>query len=286
MKNRITIMVCSKDRHSEVSLLLQSLRTQSHKDWDLLLLDDSSGSPIANCRFLALIINMIRLEGHGVKLIRNEKSYGVCAARNKLIDEDIFNNPLSCRIDDDVLVEPGYLERLVKVIEKGYDIASGITPLAGQPTIEREVRFVGPIINKHAFNDKGELVLQNDDCGFGFLEEATLPTHQFRSCAIIKNEIYKKVRYKSGLSYVGFREEGFFSFMAIINKFKIGVDVKAKVFHLVAPSGGVRDKPQEYQQRVQLDDNTFKKWCKKMYDKHGDFLKLYEEEVFKNDNKN
>ena len=98
---RTTIHVTSKDRHSELALLIQSLRTQTNKDWDIMILDDASGTPVTACHFLMSLLNRIKLEGHCVQLIRNEMSYGVCRARQLLIDKDEFNNPLTCRLDDD-----------------------------------------------------------------------------------------------------------------------------------------------------------------------------------------
>lgn len=269
---RISIHVCTRDRHSEVSLLIQSLRTQSYQAWDLLLLDDASGTPITNCQFLMYLINRIKIEGHKVKVLRNDISNGVCAARNRCIEEDDFDDEYVCRLDDDVIIERNYLEDLKEVLYAGYDIASGVTPQMEQPEFEREVVHVGPIINKHAFDGEGNLIQNNDDCGLSYSSEEVLPTHQFRS-----NALYKKIVTDSGIRYpkhltpVGFREEGWFSVQALLKGFKIGVNTGAKAYHFRCPSGGTRR--QDYAQCVQLDDETFRKWMKEMFLKHGDFLK-------------
>ena len=39
----VDIMVCNKDRHAELGLLLQSLRTQSFQNWDVFVLDERDG---------------------------------------------------------------------------------------------------------------------------------------------------------------------------------------------------------------------------------------------------
>ena len=271
MKNRITIHIATKDRHTELALVLQSLRTQTNQNWDLVILDDASGTPTTNAYFLNGILNRLKLENHKIKMIRNNISFGCCSARNKCIKEDNFGNPFTLRFDDDILPAPDYIEKLMDVIDAGYDMASGVIPQFDVPEIKREIKFVGDVINKHEFNKEGVLIKQTDDCGYCYIEDAILPTHQFRTNCLYKSEINSKVKYPDNLTTVAFREEGFFSFGALIEGYRIGVNTAAVCYHLSCPSGGNRR--QDYIQCVQLDDETFKKWCKMKFDKHGDFLK-------------
>jgi len=277
MNDRITVQMTSRDRHSEVALAIQSLRTQTYQNWDLILQDDASGTPMNMSHFLMNLINRIKLEGHRVKLIRNNRSDGVCAARNNIIENDDLENTFVLRCDDDVILESDYLERLMKVIEKGYDMASGIVPVVGSPELERESKFLGPMINEHQLDEEGNLIGNKDECGYSYLQTGIHPTHQFRTNCLYKQEVQEKVKYPKHLTTVGFREEGFFSFSAIIEGFTIGVDTGAKAYHLITPSGGVRR--EDYNQCVQLDDESFKKWIKEKFKDHGNFLKTYEEKL-------
>ena len=271
MENRITIHIATKDRHTELALVLQSLRTQTYQNWDLIILDDASGAPVVNAYFLNSIITRLKLEKHKVKILRNNNSFGCCFARNMCIEKDDFDNPLTLRLDDDILPNSDYIQKLLDVIDAGYDMASGVIPNLNTPEIKREVKFVGSIINRHEFDKSGQLIAQADDCGACFIEEVILPTHQFRTNCLYKSEINKKIKYPDNLTSVAFREEGFFSLGAIIEGYKIGVHTGAVCYHLCTPSGGNRR--QDYAQCVTLDNETFVKWCKKQYDKHGDFLK-------------
>ena len=270
MEDRITIHICSKDRHTELALVLQSLRTQTYQNWDLVIMDDASGVPIINAYFITAMISRLKLENHKVKLLRNNASFGCCYARNKCIEEDDFGNPLSLRLDDDILPEPNYIQKLLDVINEGYDMASGVIPHFAMPEMKREVKFVGDVINKHEFDKDGNLVLQQDDCGACYIEDVILPTHQFRTNCLYKSEINKKVKYPDNLTSVAFREEGFFSFGALLECYKIGVNTGAVCYHLQTPSGGNRRK--DYAQCVQLDNETFKKWCTKKFKEKGNFL--------------
>ena len=283
MDNRITIHICTRDRHSELGLLLQSLRTQTYQEWDLIILDDASGSPILQCQFLIALLNRIKLENHKIKIIRNDQSFGCCYARNRCIDEDDFDNELCCRLDDDIIMGGDYLERLIKVIVSGYDMASGVIPLLQVPEIKRDTKFVKPIINKKEFDKEGNIIKYGDDCGFCYIQDEIILTPEFRTNCLYKSEINKKIRYPHGLSNVSFREEAYFSFSAILEGYKIGIDTGAICYHLQTPSGGNRCP--DYQEKVKLDDESFRKWTKKKFIKHGNFLEeYYKNGIYKNKN--
>jgi len=265
---RISIHVCTKDRPHELSLLLQSLRQQTFKNWDLVILDECQ-QPITSSFVTHCLLNAIMQEGHCVNIIKNDLLLGVCKARNKLLDEDYFNNAAVCRLDDDVILEPDYLERLLYVLND-YDIASGVTPNFQIPPIKRKLSSIGSkVINRKEFNKQGEITLYGDDCGTMFTESKIMPTHEFRSCALMKKKVADIMRYETNLSFVGFREEAFFSLRAQWeHKFKIGVDTGAVVWHFCSPQGGCRFP--DYADKVKSDNDYFYKWAKKMYKKHGD----------------
>jgi len=278
-KDRITVHLASKDRPQEVTLFLQSLRTQTHQNWDIIILDDGSGTPLHHNFCFQRIVEQIKLEGHRVKVMRNEFSYKVCAARNKIIDNDNFGNPYVFRGDDDTILEPDVFERLLIVIKGGYDLASGIIPNMGQPLIKRETKHVKPIISEIKLNEEGEPVYIGDDCGFGYYEDEVIPIHHFRTYFLYKSEIQKKIRYEAGISQTGYREEAFFSIRCILEGYKLGVDTGCIIWHVRSPSGGARDG--EYRRKTMANEYKFKLWCKRLYAKHGDFMEKYTKEVAK-----
>jgi len=272
--NRITIQVCSKDRHSELGLLLQSLRTQTFQDWDIIIGDESS-TPIASCNFLIMLINRLKHEGHGVELIRHGTSQGVCFIRNVLIKKNPWiKNKYSARLDDDVILESNYLEKMVYGLKLGYDIMSGVTPTLNTPLWKRENKRVKPLINDIKIDSKGNITKYTDDCGIGYIDSDIIPATNFRSNAVYKTKVTNdNIKYPNNLTKVGFREEAFFSFSAILKGYKIGVDTGAIAWHLQSPSGGCRTP--DYSECVQIDEQTFRKWVKRLYKKHGDFIKKY-----------
>ena len=271
---RITIHCVSKNRQFPLYGMLESLRHQTYQNFDMLLIDDCSNLPYSQTEHIAFITNRMRIEGHGVKLIRNDIPKGVCGARNFAIDNDTFNNNYILRLDDDILLDSEYIEKLMKVIDKGYDIASGVTPHAGYPDFVREVKYVLPIINKIETLEDGSLKI-GDECGFQYYSEAIIPTPHFRSCALYKKKI--NIRYQTNLSFSGFREELFFSLQAILNGYTIGVNTSAIAWHAQASSGGCRTP--KYRENVRNDEELFKKWFKIISSENPQFLEDYYNEV-------
>lgn len=276
-EKRITLTIGTKDRPSEVGLLLQSLRTQTYEAFDILIIDDCSGTPLTNYYFIVYMVNRLTLEGHCVKIVRNNISNGVCAMRNQSVELALKffpNNELMGRIDDDTLCEPDYLEKLVEVIDVGFDMASGLTPPLPGPEFTRDVNLIGDVINRVVLNDDGSFMINGDDCGHTYSEEKILHAHHFRSSAIYKKEIHTvhNIMYEDNLTKSGMREEEFFSFRIIMAGLKIGVHTGAIHYHLMTPSGGQRTASNEMHLQNQ---KILNRWVKKKVKIKGNFIEDY-----------
>ena len=239
---RVAVMIAYRDRPSELFGLLQSLYTQTHQEWDVFIRDDASGTPMTTYHFLNFIIMRLKLSGHNIIINRNDFGLGVSKNRQALV-EDVQNSnidyPLMARIDDDVILEQDFLERLIKVLEKGYDLASGVTPPIIGPILKREI--IPEIGNRVILDNDGNYIFNGDDFGMLYFDEKIISAHHFRSSALYKKEIHKKVNYTlTKLSKHGFREEQIFSYKCLMNGFKIGVDTGAIAWHQMTPSGGER----------------------------------------------
>lgn len=241
--NKTAILVNTRDRPSELALLLQSLRTQTFKEWDVFILDDCSGTPLTNYHFINCVFTRIKLENHKLFIKKTDFPNGVSRARQNIVDwaMEIGDYEYFIRVDDDVVLESDYIERLFKVMEKGYDISSGVTIPMTQPVFKRDTKYLNGIINRVIIDDEGNYILNSDDCGYGFTDELILPAHHFRSCALITRKVHENIKYyPTKLSNHGFREEQIFSYKAQMEGFKIGVDTCAINYHQLTPSGGER----------------------------------------------
>src|SRR3990167_6770786 len=273
--NKIAIMIATRDRPTELSLLLQSLRTQTIKNFDIFILEDYSGTPLQNYHFLVCLINKLNEEGNFVRVDRTPFNYGVSKARQQLVKmvKETRDYEYMCRLDDDVILEHNYLEQLMEVIVQGYDLASGVTEFIGAPSFMRESRFIKPVANKVILDKEGKFIYNGDSCGMLCLDKSILPIHHFRSCALYKTKIHDKVSYDSKLTKHGFREEEILSFKMIINGFKLGMNTKAIAHHLLTPSGGERFA--ESNEMVKTNQEVLEEFTKDMYKEHGDFIIKY-----------
>lgn len=278
-KGLIDIHICYRDRPSELGLLLQSLRTQTYQNFRILISDDCSGTRIENYYFLVYMITRLKAENHEVVVSVCPFPHGVSKNRQRLVDISMREDRAEfiCRLDDDVILAPDYLERLIKVIEKGYDLATGVTPFFGASRFKRESKFLYGVANRVIFDSNGKFVWNGDDCGIEYLDEAIVPIHHFRSCALYKAEIHNKVDYKSRLSKHGFREETLLSFKMILAGYKLGCDVKAIAEHLQCPSGGERFPEQN--ELIQLNQRIMEETVDEMFVKNGDFIQKYNQSL-------
>lgn len=262
MSRETAVMIAYRDRPSELAMLLESLYYQTYQDFDIFIRDDCSGTILQTYHFLNCMIMRLIQEGHKVIITRNDFGLGVSKNRQKLVDDALKNDyKYLCRVDDDVIMEDDFLERLISVINEGYDLASGVTPPMSQPAFIRDPKYVGEVINRVVLNNDGNYIFNGDDCGMQYTESVILPAHHFRSSALYKREIHNKVNYlPTKLTKHGFREEQIFSYNCLLNGFKIGVDTGAIAWHQMTPSGGERFPEQN--EMVKQNEEVLKEFTK------------------------
>ncbi len=229
-----------RDRPTELGMLLGSLHFQSYQDFDVFILDDCSGTPLQTYHHFNCMLNLMKRK-HKVFIKRTLFPCGVSRARQEIIDWAMKGDyKYFLRIDDDVVLESDFIERLV-VLMKDYDISSGVTPPMAQPTFVRDPKCVGKIIDRVILDEEGNYIFNGDDCGMQYVDSLILPAHHFRSSALMKREVHDKIKYyPTKLTKHGFREEQIFSYKAQMEGFKIGVDTGAIAWHQCTPSGGER----------------------------------------------
>lgn len=273
MEGLIDIHICTRDRPTELALLLNSLRTQTYKNFRIFISDDAGGTPIQAYHFLICIMNKLNDEGNHINYTRNEFGLGVSKNRQKLIDMSLQDRRAEyiLRLDDDVFIEPDYIEKLLGVIKSGYDLASGVTPFVGQAQFKRDSKFLD-VADKVILDKEGNFIWNGDDCGMEYIDERIIPLHHFRSCALIKTEVFDKVSYDSRLSKHGFREEQILSFKMIKEGFKLGMNTKAIAWHLLTPSGGERFS--DSHELIKLNEEVMREFTRKLRSE-GDFLTPY-----------
>lgn len=262
---RIDINICTKDRHSELALLLQSLRTQGFQDFDIQIVDGSQ-TPVISNLFLAHILNRLKLEGHNI-LIEREIIPGVCEARNQCFN--LGTNPFILRIDDDSICEKDYIQKLVNgiLISDNIGAIGGIVPIMLNSNFKRNPILYSKL-SEIILNEDGDIVELGDDLGFEYLESNSyLEADHLRSSFLFKRKVANEIINEYGALYdtayglSGFREETDLSLKIKMKGYDLMVDTNAICWHLHCPSGGVR--AEDYNQRVMSGDVRLKKQIKK-----------------------
>ena len=255
------VLINVRDRPTELNMLLLSLYYQTYQNFDIYILDDMSGTTLNSYHHFNCAFNLLRNK-HKIYLIRTEFPHGVSKARQRIVDIALKKDyKYLCRVDDDVVLEKDFLERLIKVIEAGYDLASGVTPPMQVPTFVRNPEYIGKVINRVVLDNDGNYIFNGDDCGMLYTDSVILPAHHFRSSTLYKAKIHDKVNYlPTKLSKHGFREEQIFSYKCQMNGFKIGVDTGAIAWHQMTPSGGERFTDQN--DLVLFNENILKQFTK------------------------
>src|SRR3990167_5086261 len=157
------ILINTCNRATECCLLLQSLRTQKYQDFDVFILEDKSNIPLPNFHFYNCLITRMKLENHKVFYRETPFNYGVSKARQEIVNWARESNyKLFARLDDDVIIESDFLSRLKKIINKGYELASGVTAPMMLSTIKRDPKYLNGIINRVILDDNGNYVMNGD----------------------------------------------------------------------------------------------------------------------------
>lgn len=234
--NRIGIQIITKNRPDYLSVLLASLKNQTIKNWDLFILDNSD-KPLTDSHLVMSILERLQFEGHRVIMGRSkEKDTG--ELRSAILDVD--DCEYGCRIDDDSLVEPDYLELLFNTIKKDKKIGAvgGLVPALG-----REKTYVPtpPIINRVSkFWDVDEM-----SSLYFYNHHKPIEACDLRSSFLFRNDIVKKIRPAICYGPTGYKEETDLVLRIGMSGYKIFLHPDAVCWHVMAPTGGTRGNPVE-----------------------------------------
>lgn len=251
---RIGIQVITRDRPDYLAVLLSSLLRQTHKEWDLILVDNST-KPINEHPLVKVIMERVLNEGHRVKYQRADPSIrDIGQLRNIALDMD--DNPLGTRVDDDSWLEPDYLEVLYKFIQlkdlqgsyKQCDdgtviprIGHGVGAVGGLvPFMWMERTYMPPREKCNIINEFYDLEGESDQCYF-YNGVDYMEADHIRSSFMYWNDVAKKIRHPECYGKTGYREETDITYRMKLAGYKLFIVPQAIAWHLASPYGGGRD---------------------------------------------
>jgi len=152
----VSIIMRSFNRREMIETAINSIRAQTHKSWELIIVDDASSDT-------DLIEYLQGLEDENIKVILNDKNadghsirlnQGILASKGALVG--------FC--DDDDTRDPTWLEKMVHQLEHhqdwGFVICKSTEIVFGNPRVVRGIRPKLPNILSGNTVDLGELVIR------------------------------------------------------------------------------------------------------------------------------
>jgi len=118
--DRVSVTFITKDRPGFAFLCLSSLLAQSFREWDLVVVDDSD-PPLSRYVEFKFLFQLMEHYGHKVTLVEGQ-NLGITQGWQRGME--LSDAPLGQRLEDDVWLEPTYLERLHRVIVRDGRIAA------------------------------------------------------------------------------------------------------------------------------------------------------------------
>jgi len=242
---KIEIGVPTKDRYEQLAMLLWSFCEQTHKDWDVTIVDDSENvRDIRELPFILPILKRMNLEGHQWRVKFGRKK-GPHWSHQLVVDET--RHPYIYRVDDDCILDRNALSDLVlawEQLESSGTKVGAIGPIVLDPTFPPELKYL-PLGFRSFKKYQGKI----DECGINYgdhqwrmhpdseLQEVEHIYSSFLYSADVANKIGG---YDLEYNVVGHREETDFTYRMFKNGYKLFIQPKSLVWHLRNPFGGIR----------------------------------------------
>jgi GT2 family glycosyltransferase len=145
----LDVLVPTYRRPAALAVLLTSLMAQTWRDFRIVISDQTEDDDPLAAGEVQAIVRVLRAQGREVELHRHLPRRGMAEQRQFLLDQ--VTAPLCLFLDDDLILEPDLVERLVATIEEercGF-VGSGLIGLSFaddvRPHEQQLERWEGPV---------------------------------------------------------------------------------------------------------------------------------------------
>ena len=112
----VDVLVPTYGRHAALAVTLTSLLGQTYRDFRVVVSDQHDAAPAADAPEVRAIVRVLRATGRAVAILRHLPRRGMAEQRQFLLDR--ARGRYALFVDDDVILEPHLLERLVGVLAR------------------------------------------------------------------------------------------------------------------------------------------------------------------------
>ena len=239
----LTIGIPVKDRPVELALLLQSLLNQTFQNFSVLLVNDCQENDFLNKNSTVQgLLKLLESGGAPVTIVAGDhKGPQYCG-------QQILENAaaeLIFRLDDDVVLLPDCLQKLLAVLTAGYD---AVGPIYLDPRREMRDQSIPAGTSRQDLIKMGRIYWKEDLFLSGILQVNLLPTEEPVPVEHLNSGfLYRKAAaqraggYFLGYSVVGHREETDISYRMFRSGAKLAVAPAARAYHFHPAYGGIRE---------------------------------------------
>ena len=111
---RVEVLIPTGGRQTALAVVLTSLFAQTYRPFDVVISDQSEEGEAMESREIQTIVRALRFRGHAVRIFNHLPKRGLAEHRHFLLSQS--QAEYVHFIDDDVLLEPEVMERMVTVI--------------------------------------------------------------------------------------------------------------------------------------------------------------------------
>lgn len=283
--SRTSIHILTRQRHDYLSCLLTSLINQTYINWDLSILDNNDeGIELDKHPLTICLLRKIKYAKHNVTILRAKEEIrkNIGLSRNLLIESE--TNKYACRVDDDSILDPHYLEYLWLGMKDTTTAAvGGVVPTIFAPAC---YKYPPPIFNeiKRSTVPERYIELSNKypDIEGGFKNEdeeyynvgepmpdspylypptalTILPSHHLQSSYLFSIDALKCINGFPSSDDTGFREETIASILLLEKGFKLYTNTQAIAYHCWAPNLGRATPPEEHERKILKNEINFQR---------------------------
>jgi glycosyltransferase involved in cell wall biosynthesis len=142
----VDVLIPTYERQTALAITLTSLVAQTMRDFDIIVSDQSSApEPLATDEVRA-VARVLETHGHQLRAMKHLPRRGVAEHRQFLLD--LANAPYVLFLDDDLILEPDVIERMLRAIQRercGF-VGSAVIGLSHVEDVrpdEQEIEFWG-----------------------------------------------------------------------------------------------------------------------------------------------
>lgn len=237
--DRIEIDIATSDRQDYLASLLMSLRTQTFQNWDVTIVVDDTDESILRNKLVNGVLNMLGNEGHKWRIIKGLRQ-GPHVSHQKTLS--MAEHELICRIDDDVILSPSFLQSLFYAMlgDHKNEIAAVGGVFLNPFRQEDDQTFHPDCLRLDAFQGKVDDRLMNLQI-YKHPDNSLKDSEHLYSSFLYRKSCAEAVGgYFMGYSRVGHREETDLTHRMYLSGWKLKVAPSAVGHHFSAQSGGIR----------------------------------------------